>query len=641
MQGIDYLTSISGPHVRRRVATIPLPFPLKMEFSDLVGKWAKCSGFAWTVDRIKALRDYILNTCSDRSVPVPMWFKTTRSGRLCGIPGKLLRVAMNSASNLKAVMFLLNMYTIFTKKKVTAEDCEEIVSTIRTAPVEIGKIRRKIYPALASLKLLGKTRVPKPTPLFQVLPGKKSHQAQIPWDLEQIFKSSYVLDHRELLEAAVGYNVHIEHDYHYDPVVDIAMESGGLPLIKYHGYPDMSYHTGFIHITREPGMKLRYFAAPNTVIQRALEPMKAALAGIVSDLPWDCTHNQRQADQYIQSFLDSGKKVHSVDLSKATDNFPWEFQKIVLKGLTYYGSKWNKKWTSLQVQLLEHVVERGVWTLQSSPDTFHTGIQWGKGQPLGLGPSFFLFTLSHGLLLYILNGNRWDKKFFVLGDDVVILDDELHEKYRKILKLWEVPTSELKSFSSSKVAQFAGVTYVPSVHFWTPKWRPFETASILDAAAWWYPGLTTGLKDDELIRKILSLPQPYGVGRNPNGLSLDERLSPRLVEAIVDRDWRRKMTAKPSNTYINASRLTIEIGNDIDQDYLLSIVSSLEESPGNLDPVSLPNRKTKVVDKYLLQLMDGTEVPGYPSSRLGWCDPYSLGPLKAWKSLYRTVDAMG
>jgi len=124
----------------------------------------------------------------------------------------------------------------------------------------------------------------------------------------------------------------------------------------------------------------------------------------------------------MESALHSGQTAHSIDLSKATDNSPWEFQKMVLKFLVK-GTMVHR-----MRSLLDDVVRRGWWVM---PD--ESRVRWGKDQPLGLDPSFPLFTISHGILLHILNGCKWNKAFYVLGDDVVIFDDLLAGRYREVL----------------------------------------------------------------------------------------------------------------------------------------------------------------------------------------------------------------
>lgn len=627
------LTHSEMPFISRRLKTIPLPTLIKSEFLNTFKKWERASGADWTVARIKAFRDCLLNSYSDKRLShKPEWFKTTKRGNLAGIWGKIFRIAMQSSKDLKAVTFLLNVYTTLTHRPYQT-DIRSIGRSIMTPPCNTGRTLSRIYPALARLRLLHKVKCPYPVPLLQVMP-KYGHSVRLPWEIESLFKGSYPLCHRDILERALGAHPKIEFDPKYDPMMDSAIDGyyGAMPHMTYIAHPDMTWFTGYVHITNEPGLKDRYFASPNQVIQRALDPLKVALGRVVKTLPWDCTFNQRKADSTILAALAESKEIHSVDLSKATDNFPWTFQKRVIEGLLgRYGEMGKSTYQSMQLYF--DTVEKGSWLIESGSRSFAFP-GWTKGQPLGLAPSFFTFTLSHGLLLFILNGMRWDKKFFVLGDDVIIFDNQLHNKYRKVLSQWEVPISDTKSFSSNHFAQFAGVSYTSDRAWWTPKWIQPTADNILDISAWWYPGLTKGLKDHRLIQWVLSLPEPYGIGRNPNGVSLDERFPDELAQAIVKREMDDELKVIPRATNINPQRITIA-QQEIDPEYVYSILQVLEENP-EVIPSIQPNRLSLYADSYLLKLLDGTDVPGYPTQKLRWSDPYSLGRLQSWKNLLRS-----
>jgi len=108
-------------------------------------------------------------------------------------------------------------------------------------------------------------------------------------------------------------------------------------------------------------------------------------------------------------------------------------------------------------------------------------IEWKRGQPLGVYPSFFAFTLTHGLVLAMLAEMQTDK-FFVLGDDVVILDTQLYEKYIAFLKKTSCPYSAEKSIASDTVAEFAGKVVTPDRVIPQLKWRRISNENFLDVA---------------------------------------------------------------------------------------------------------------------------------------------------------------
>jgi hypothetical protein len=229
---------------------------------------------------------------------------------------------------------------------------------------------------------------------------------------------------------------------------------------------DFDSYAGEVHFIQEPGMKLRSVASPYRIIQLALQPLKQSLGRIVQSLPWDCTFDQSRAIPVIQDRLKSGSKVYSIDLSNATDYFPLDLQVMVLR--TIFGD-------IPDIHLFQEV-SRMKWKSK------YGDISWKRGQPLGLNPSFFAFTLTHGLVLHTLCEHR-DNEFLVVGDDVVIFSEDLYTKYIDFLNISKCPYSLEKSISSDSVAEFAGRVVTPNRAIPQLKWRKMSNDSFLDLAA--------------------------------------------------------------------------------------------------------------------------------------------------------------
>jgi ribosomal protein L27 len=315
-------------------------------------------------------------------------------------------------------------------------------------------------------------------------------------------------------------------------------------------------------------------------------------------------------------------------MSKATDNFPWEYQKTVLNMVMNTRDSYTRE----LVGLLTSTVERGQWHLDSGRNLRRC--RWSKGQPLGLGPSFPLFALTHGLVLFTLNEGRWDQTFYVLGDDVIILDDDLADKYKKWLSTVHVNISEQKTFSSNAVGQFAGKTYTPHGAFWVPKWVEFTKDNVLDVCSWWFPGLSEIFpKDRKTIDWVLSLPSPLGNGWNPSGLSLDDRLHPHVVDMMLERDEQRKAKAIPSSSECRLS--TIHTAMRVAG---LNALASYDASGLVIEKWRATSHTTSVTTSVpQVRYAPETEVPGYPSIRFHGArvDPYSKGRLSVWKHMLK------
>jgi hypothetical protein len=225
---------------------------------------------------------------------------------------------------------------------------------------------------------------------------------------------------------------------------------------------------GEIHFLQEQGGKLRSVASPHLVHQLALKPLGDSIYKLVQSLPWDCTFEQSKPFSILQTHLLKGNTIHSVDLSSATDYFPLEIQMAVLRSI--FGN-------CSSLRLFEDI-SKSNWRTKS--EFIPTTLQWKRGQPLGLYPSFGTFTLTHGILLWYLNGSKHDNKFFVVGDDVVILDEELYQSYIKFLQEMDCPYSNDKSIVSNKLCEFAGKIVTSTQVLPQFKWREISNDNFLD-----------------------------------------------------------------------------------------------------------------------------------------------------------------
>jgi hypothetical protein len=283
-----------------------------------------------------------------------------------------------------------------------------------------------------------------------------------------------------------------------------------------------SFEVGRVGWTQEPGGKLRVYFDPKLFVQGLLQPLQKSLEAVLRKLPWDCTHDQEKAIPWIKERLTSGGKVFSVDLSDATNVFPWGLQHLVLE----------KIYRNIPiVRFMAAVVTGGYWTDPGGNKWFLT-----RGQAMGLAPSFALFAATHGLLVEGLLDEAWKGQFFILGDDIVILNDKLADRYLQLLEYLDVPVSPGKTFISNVLAEFAGRLVTKDGVFQPPKYKNWDGRSILDGVKnfpRWVELVPR--RDQPLVEQVLSLPEPYGVGCNPLGIPFEDRMTPEL-QALLDRE---------------------------------------------------------------------------------------------------------
>jgi hypothetical protein len=242
----------------------------------------------------------------------------------------------------------------------------------------------------------------------------------------------------------------------------------------------------------------------------ASEPLKADLKLVISQLPWDCTHNQQKGFSKIQSY--DGTR-YSIDLSGATDYFPLLLQIPLLKNL-YHNHE--------QVNLFSDI-STGPWLYKKDQT-----ICWRRGQPLGLYPSFASFAMTHGFLLFYLNNYSHDDKFFVLGDDVIILDNELYKSYMSCMDMLKCPISLNKSLTSTVIGEFAGKIITPNYVISQLKWRKPSDDNFIDLVRNIGPSFIPLLRQRQrkVCEKLFSVPDFLGgLGFNPKGLTLSDRIA--------------------------------------------------------------------------------------------------------------------
>ncbi|KAG6467636.1 hypothetical protein ZIOFF_074512 (mitochondrion) [Zingiber officinale] len=180
---------------------------------------------------------------------------------------------------------------------------------------------------------------------------------------------------------------------------------------------------------------------------------------VLSRIPTDGTFNQEGPLHRLSSFkpLD----VLSLDLSAATDRWP-------VAVLTALFTRLFGRATALCV------VNGTLWW-----NVFRTHrpllnkaryLAFSAGQPLGYYGSWALFSLSHHYMVWLAallaypRGKAPFRKYALLGDDIVIADRAVAEKYKALLEILDVSISESKSIDSkSGAVEFAKQFWVDRI----------------------------------------------------------------------------------------------------------------------------------------------------------------------------------
>lgn len=200
-----------------------------------------------------------------------------------------------------------------------------------------------------------------------------------------------------------------------------------------------------LHIISDPELKERVIAIFDYISQLAFNPLSDYLFKVLRTIPQDRTFTQ---DPIILDKKE-GVKFHSLDLSAATDRFPIDLQVDLIDSIERNSTRpyrgIGKAWKSLMV---------------NEPFLTPCGklLKYSVGQPMGARSSWAAFTLSHHLVVqyaaYEL-GLYPFKEYILLGDDIVIYNDSVAEKYKAIITDLGVDCSPSKSHVSENTYEFA------------------------------------------------------------------------------------------------------------------------------------------------------------------------------------------
>lgn len=265
-------------------------------------------------------------------------------------------------------------------------------------------------------------------------------------------------------------------------------------------------YVGTLGYTQESGGKLRVFASPHLVWQAIFEPLKLLLMDTLRTIPQDCTHNQQQGADWAQEQLKKGVRLHSLDLSNATDLFPLSLQLETLTELCV---------PDTLIRIFERVAS-GSWKVPKAirEHGYPVEVRWERGQPLGLAPSFPLFALTHHMLVYgICTVFGIDPDCYrILGDDIVIGNDTVARHYVSVMEEMGCRIAHEKSISSTKSAEFAGFHITQDEMVRPGKFRKLTVQNVLEVAK----SLESALEHEvhpelsQALAKYLSLPKEFG-----------------------------------------------------------------------------------------------------------------------------------
>jgi len=184
--------------------------------------------------------------------------------------------------------------------------------------------------------------------------------------------------------------------------------------------------------------KLRVIGICDYWTQTSLKPIHSHLLWVLS-----CWKSDLTVGQDIQPFGDISQNYWSIDLTSATDRFPMALQSLVIERL--FGKGIETAWRDLLV---------------GEPFTYKDKqYRYMCGQPMGAYSSWAAFSVTHHLLVQFSAKEAGLRLPFLdyrmLGDDVVIRNDLVAQKYLSNLETLGVDVSPEKTLVASDTFEFA------------------------------------------------------------------------------------------------------------------------------------------------------------------------------------------
>lgn len=543
----------------------------------LIQKWIKCSGEEWTVDRIKSIKlDLVRHYAGLPPVKNHSWIKMGPNGPK-GPFGLLFRI---SKTDMRKAWNLIMVYTglVYSHPvlRVTPRQWTKMIAAIKRPLLETDAIVNSIKVVHESpfyVHVQVREETGSPLVDYQASPSRRAPKGfvTVP-EVEGVIdslrpliaKTPWTVQNWDILSGTCrGLENHIL------PSLELNLEfeeKAGGSLLDSDTIPSM----GLISLIQEGGYKLRFAANPYRVYQMALQPLGNALFAALKRVPNDFTFDQMAGIEFVQSLLSQGKQAASMDLSNATDRAPFDAQLELLSTLGV-----STRW----LQFFRDCC-RGDW--YTKPFGSMQLVRWTVGSPLGLYPTFASFALWHHCVVrWCFHNVRGEVDgilpYAIVGDDVVICDWEVAELYRKVMESWGVEISELKTLWSNTTAEFLGRLITPNSVIQGFKWKAgVSDQNFIDLARNIGPGALLFMRPRQrrILQYIADLPEPYGLGWNPLGIPLSERLTPQIERIwsteVRLRTFSRRSARSARLLYMSEDLSGTPVGFESDADFLAS-----------------------------------------------------------------------
>jgi len=457
--------------------------------SNLIQKWHDNNGPEWTAKRLKSLEQYAKDRQRGRdNLEIPLGWSQKKTRRFKNRFSDDLLHSLFSAKEFdfeKAMHFARLSSGILMAKKVrkrnksgktthfkiedmppSKEQLDKVITAIE-GPVEkeLDKsVMESVYPFLG-LSMKDYPSMSSDEDIVPMLYWPKADTSAPFFDESGKIRTAPRSEEMRTWSLEIMYN-----DYSFARfldknlrfVSDCVIGKGDKLLPRPHpGSAIFSLAAGALSFLQELGAKIRPVFSPFLVLQAINEPLKLRLKTISKSIKEIVTYDQDEGRNVLKQWIDSSKKVWSLDASSFTDRFPLDFQLEVLRRLLS-----SKKITQEMYDAFLVTSQHPAFSKELGRNVHYT---YGQGQ--GLGPSFNVATLAHYELIEALRISLGLPRglFRLVGDDVIFVNEELAHSYMVWMDACNVEINQTKSIISNSLGEFAGAQVTPSGIIMRPK----------------------------------------------------------------------------------------------------------------------------------------------------------------------------
>lgn len=197
----------------------------------------------------------------------------------------------------------------------------------------------------------------------------------------------------------------------------------------------------------EAAGKIRLFALLDSITQSVLQPLHLALFALLRKIPNDGTFDQEASIRRSQEKAVKANKAYSFDLTAATDRLPAELTAWILEMI--FGKAIAESW--LYIMTKRDFAFNG--SVAAKYKILQGPYRYSVGQPMGGLSSWAGLAITHHWIVQMAafraTGDlTWNESYEILGDDLVIFDDDIAREYLRIMTQLGCEINQNKSIRS-------------------------------------------------------------------------------------------------------------------------------------------------------------------------------------------------